>query len=127
MSIVSDNLQTILRELNMSQIKFAESVGTSFGYLNMVVNNRRTSISRQLALLIQEKYEYSADWLLHNVGAKKINHFKNSKAYEEIRNTISQLSFEEMNHVCQYVLSLEEKEKHEKQKRNLKKQNRRSA
>jgi transcriptional regulator with XRE-family HTH domain len=123
MSGVSDNLRTVLSELNMSQIDFAKSVGTSFGYINMVINNRRTSISQQLALLIEEKYGYSAEWILHDEGDKKINTFKNQKVYKEMPNQINQLSSEEVNHLSKYILSLEQKEKNEKEKRNLKKQN----
>jgi transcriptional regulator with XRE-family HTH domain len=122
MSSVSDNLRTILNELNMSQIDFSKSVGTSFGYLNMVINGRRASISRQLALLIEEKYEYSADWLLHNEGDKKTNHFKSQKRYKEMRTQINQLSYSEMEYLYRFVLSLEEEEKVKKEKRNLKKQ-----
>jgi transcriptional regulator with XRE-family HTH domain len=106
----------------MSQIDFARSVGTSFGYLNMVINGRRTSVSQQLALLIEEKYEYSADWLLHNEGDKKINPFKNQKRYKAMRTQINLLSSEEKERLFKYILSLEEKEKYEKEKRNLQKQ-----
>jgi transcriptional regulator with XRE-family HTH domain len=106
----------------MSQIDFAKSVGTSFGYLNMVVNGRRTSVSQQLALLIEEKYGYSAEWLLYNEGEKKINPFKNQKKYKTMRTQISLLSSEETERLFKYILSLEETEKKEKEKRNLKKQ-----
>ena len=122
MSSVSDNLRTVLNELNMSQIDFSKSVGTSFGYLNMVINGRRASISRQLALLIEEKYEYSADWLLHNEGDKKINPFKSQKRYKDMRTQINQLSYSEMEYLYKFVLSLEEEDKIKKEKGNLKKQ-----
>jgi transcriptional regulator with XRE-family HTH domain len=124
MSKVSDNLRTILGELNMSQIDFAKSVGTSFGYFNMVFNSRRTSISRQLALLIEEKYGYSADWLLHGEGDKKVHHYKDKKMFRDIKTEISRLSSEELDCVFKFILSLEENDKYEKEKRNLKKQNR---
>jgi transcriptional regulator with XRE-family HTH domain len=95
----------------MSQIDFAKSVGTSFGYLNMVVNGRHTSVSQQLALLIEEKYGYSAEWLLYNEGEKKINPFKNKKKYKTMRTQISLLSSEETERLFKYILSLEETEK----------------
>jgi transcriptional regulator with XRE-family HTH domain len=107
----------------MSRIDFSKSVGTSFGYLNIVINGRRASISRQLALLIEEKYEYSADWLLHNEGDKKTNPFKSQKIYKEMRKQINQLSYSEMECLYRFVLSLEEKDRSTKEKRNLKKQN----
>jgi transcriptional regulator with XRE-family HTH domain len=117
----------MLNELNMSQIDFAKSVGTSFGYLNMVVNSRRQSISRQLALLIEEKYGYSADWLLHNTGGKKVQPVKNHDIYREMKSEIKQLSFDEFDCLSKFILSLEEMEKTDNEKRNLKKQNRNFA
>jgi transcriptional regulator with XRE-family HTH domain len=125
MSIVSDNLRTILGELNMSQMDFAKSVGTSFGYFNMVFNSRRTSISRQLALLIEEKYGYSADWLLHGEGDKKVHFYKCKKMYKDIKTEINRLSLDEFNCLSKFVISLEENDKIEREKRNLKKQNHR--
>jgi hypothetical protein len=91
----------------------------------MVINSRRTSISQQLALLIEEKYGYSADWILHGLGDKKIFPFKSQKRYKEMRSQINRLSSEEMIHVFKYILSLEEQERIEIEKRKLKKQNRR--
>jgi transcriptional regulator with XRE-family HTH domain len=106
----------------MSQTEFAESVGTSYGYLNMVINRRRTSISRQLALLIEEKYGYSADWLLHDEGDKKINHFKCNKNYERMKTEIDHLSSEEVSRLEKFILFIDELNKEEQEKRKLKKQ-----
>jgi transcriptional regulator with XRE-family HTH domain len=106
----------------MSQIDFAKSVGASFGYINMVINGRRRSISRQLALLIQEKYGYSADWILHNEGDKKIIPFKCKKLFEKMKALLDQLSPEEINCLYEYILSLEEEERVQNSSRNLKKQ-----
>jgi transcriptional regulator with XRE-family HTH domain len=122
MSKISDNLRTMLNELNMSQIDFAKSVGTSFGYFNMVFNSRRTSISRQLALLIEEKYGYSAEWLLHGEGDKKVYPYKNKKMYRDIKTEINRLSTNEVDCLFEFIMSLEESEKNNKEKRNLKKQ-----
>jgi len=73
MSIVSDNLRTVLNEQNISQTEFAKTVGITFTYINMILNERRCSISRTLALLIEEIYGYSADWLLKGDGDKMKN------------------------------------------------------
>jgi transcriptional regulator with XRE-family HTH domain len=122
MSNVADSLRTILSELNISQIDFAKSVGASFGYINMVVNGRRKSVSRQLALLIQEKYGYSADWILHNEGDKNNFPFKCKEVFEKIRTMLDQLSPEDMNCLYEFILALEEEEKMRDSNRNLKKQ-----
>jgi transcriptional regulator with XRE-family HTH domain len=127
LSKISDNFRTILSELNMSQVNFAKSVGASFGYINMIINSKRSLISRPFALLIEEKYGYSADWILYNEGEKKVCPFKTQELYKELKITISQLSFEDITDLFGFILFLEENEKNEKEKWNLKKQNHRSA
>ncbi|MDR1127992.1 MAG: helix-turn-helix domain-containing protein [Treponema sp.] len=124
---VSDNLRIILNELNMSQLEFAKSVGTSSVYISMVVNSKRTSISHPLALLIEEKYGYSADWILYNEGEKKTRPFKTQNTYRNLKTIISQLSYEDTLDLLGYILFLEKNEAIEKSERNLKKQNPRSA
>jgi transcriptional regulator with XRE-family HTH domain len=122
MSEVSDNLRTILNELNVSQIDFAKSVGISNVYINMVINGKRDSISQPLALLIEEKYGYSADWILCNEGDKKECPFKTRKIYKELKANVNLLSYNEINILLKFILLLDENDKKEKGKRNLKKQ-----
>jgi transcriptional regulator with XRE-family HTH domain len=122
MTPVSDNLRTILSELNMSQKDFAQSVGTTFVYINMVVNGKRNSISSQLALLIEEKYGYSANWLLHTKGTKKIYPFTSLKRFTKLKNLVTRLSPAQMSALFGFILSLEEKDRENNEKRNLKKQ-----
>jgi hypothetical protein len=88
----------------------------------MVVNGRRNSISQQLALLIEEKYGYSADWILYDEGDKRSCPFKTHKMFVELKLNINQLSSDNMNTVFRFILSLEENDKKEKEKRRLKKQ-----
>jgi transcriptional regulator with XRE-family HTH domain len=121
-SEVSNNLRTILNELNMNQLEFAQSVGISNVYISMIINGKRNSISQPLALLIEEKYGYSAGWLLYNEGEKKIFPFKAENTSKELRNEIRQLSLYKMNCLVEFILWLEKKEKYEEEKRKLRKQ-----
>jgi transcriptional regulator with XRE-family HTH domain len=121
-SEVSNNLRTILKELNMSQLEFASSVGTSNVYISMVINGKRSSISHTLAFLIEEKYGYSSDWILYNDGEKKVFPFKTQNTSLELRNEIKQLSYYKMNYLIEFILGLEKNEKNKKDKRQLKKQ-----
>jgi hypothetical protein len=93
----------------------------------MVVNGKRSSISRPIALLIEEKYGYSADWTLHNEGEIKVCPFKTQGLYKNLKTNISKLSFEDITKLFRFILLLEENEETKKTKRNLKKQNRSSA
>jgi transcriptional regulator with XRE-family HTH domain len=124
LSEVSDNLRTILKELNMSQLEFAKSVGISNVYINMVVNGKRNSISHPLAFLIEEKYGYSADWLLYNYGEKKLFPFKTQNASKALKNEIMRLAPYKMRYLREFISWLDENEKNESNKRNLKKQRR---
>jgi transcriptional regulator with XRE-family HTH domain len=121
-SEVSNNLRTILKELNMTQLEFAASVGTSNVYISMVINGKRSSISHPLAFLIEEKYGYSADWILYNEGEKKVFPFKTENTSKELKNEIMQLPPYKINYLCEFISRLEENEKNEREKRNLKKQ-----
>jgi transcriptional regulator with XRE-family HTH domain len=98
----------------MSQAAFADSVGISFGYMSMVVNGKRSSISLRLALLIEEKYGYSADWILHNEGEKRVYPFINKGKYNEMKDLINQLSLDELKCFYEFILVLEKEEKAEK-------------
>jgi transcriptional regulator with XRE-family HTH domain len=114
LSVVSDNLRTIPSGLDMSQAAFADSVGISIGYINMVVNGKRSSISLRLALLIEEKYGYSADWILHNEGDKRAYPFINKGEYNEMKDLINQLLFDELTCLYEFILILEKNEKDKK-------------
>jgi plasmid maintenance system antidote protein VapI len=65
---ISDRLRTIVGDLNISQTKFADTLGVSFTYINCLINGKRDNISRTLAILIQKTYDYSADWLMNDEG-----------------------------------------------------------
>jgi plasmid maintenance system antidote protein VapI len=71
---ISDRLGSIFFELNISQKKFADTLGVSFTYINCLINGKRKNISQPLALLIEKLYGYSAQWLLYGEGnvSKKI-------------------------------------------------------
>jgi transcriptional regulator with XRE-family HTH domain len=71
---LSDRLREIVCDLNISQTKFANTLGVSFTYINCLINGKRENISPSLAILIQKIYGYSAQWILYEEGGvlKKI-------------------------------------------------------
>jgi len=118
MAIVSDNLRIIINELNTSQTDFARRVGTSFGYINMVLNGRRVSISKTLALLIEEVFGYSADWLLKNKGQKMKNWFKSFvKENPDFIEILEKLDLSDQKLVIDFINSLNADEETKRRKR----------
>jgi transcriptional regulator with XRE-family HTH domain len=112
MSTLSDRFRIILNELNINQTEFAEEIGVSFGYINMVVNGRRSSISQRLARLIEELYGYSDDWLLDGFGEKKANSLnKNSIQHNEILERLKKLSNEELHLLFNYIVTFKNQNK----------------
>jgi transcriptional regulator with XRE-family HTH domain len=71
---ISDRIRTIVSDLDISQTKFADTLGVSFTYINCLINGKRNNISQSLAILIQKLYGYSAQWILYDEGdaVKKI-------------------------------------------------------
>jgi transcriptional regulator with XRE-family HTH domain len=65
---LSDRLRMIVSDLNISQTKFANTLGVSFTYINCLLNGKRENISQSLAILIQYIYGYSARWILFEEG-----------------------------------------------------------
>ena len=57
-------LRRILKETQTKQRNFAKTCGISENYVSLLVNDRKKTISETLALLIEENYGYSANWLL---------------------------------------------------------------
>jgi transcriptional regulator with XRE-family HTH domain len=86
MTKVSGTIRTIIHELNVSQTAFAKSVGISTRYLAMLLSGERSSMSRPLALLIEQYFGYSADWILNGNGEKRPSPLKtDSQRYSHIK------------------------------------------
>jgi transcriptional regulator with XRE-family HTH domain len=107
----------------MSQTDFAKAVGVTSGYINIVINGKRNWISESLAILIEEKFGYSARWLLYNEGDKKVRVLKaQGQLNTQIIKRINALSREDIEKVLQYIALLEEQDEQERNKNSLGKQ-----
>jgi len=67
---LGERMRIILCEQEMKQDDFAKTLGVSSNYISLIVNNTKTNISLTLALLIQETYGYSAQWVKDGTGNK---------------------------------------------------------
>jgi transcriptional regulator with XRE-family HTH domain len=102
MAGLSDRIRAVLADLHLSQSEFARTIGISFTYVNLIINNKRMTISDLFAGIIQEKYGYSADWILTGQGDKKIE-----DDLEDILFRIRRMSRDEINLVLNYAILLE--------------------
>ncbi|WP_343247971.1 helix-turn-helix transcriptional regulator [Diplocloster hominis] len=67
---LGDRIKCILSEKNMKQVEFASTLGISANYVNQLVNGKKTNISETLAKLIEERFGYSAEWIINESGSK---------------------------------------------------------
>lgn len=65
---LKDRLQKILTEQNLKRKELADAIKVTESYISNILNGRRQHISESLALLIEQKYNYSAQWLLTGEG-----------------------------------------------------------
>ena len=101
---LSDRLRTIVCDLDISQTKFADTLGVSFTYINCLINGKRENLSQSLAILIQQIYGYSAQWLLYEEGSvlKKIIR-RTLKTRPQLINILNTFTKEEINMVLDHI------------------------
>lgn len=68
---LGERLRMILTESNESQVDFAKALGIGATYVNQLVQGKKVNISPTLAILIEEKYGYSANWIMTGEGEKR--------------------------------------------------------
>lgn len=102
-----DRLKTILKESNLKQKEFAFSIGVSEGYMSQLLSGKRDAISESLALLIQELYGYSADWVMSGKGDK---FKKNERTFikEVAKKKVESLTEDEAKAVIAFLNSIDE-------------------
>lgn len=69
---LKDRLQTILNEQNIKQKDLASAIKVTESYVSNILSGKRCRISESLALLIEQKYGYSAHWVLTGEGERYI-------------------------------------------------------
>ena len=105
MASFSDRIKIILAERHITQVEFARTLGISANYVNQIVNGKKDKISDTLAKLIEERYGYSACWILTGNGKKQKNEISIEK--DTIIQKILAMSDNEVNAVLAFINSLE--------------------
>jgi phage repressor protein C with HTH and peptisase S24 domain len=72
MSTLEERIRTILNETGAEQLDLAQVAGVTKGTVNQWLDGKIKSIKLEYAVGIQEKYGYSAVWIVMGKGDKKI-------------------------------------------------------
>ena len=103
---LGQRVQIILKERKLKQVEFARALGISANYVNLIVNNKKETISDTLAKLIEECYGYRAQWVLDGSGEKlSANELTAEKS--EILKKIQKMSVSEVRAVLAFVNTLD--------------------
>ena len=104
---IGERIKVILEEKQLKQVDFAKKLGISANYVNLLVNNKKDSISETLAKLIEETYGYSSAWIISGIEPKLIcNDISYLKA--ETINKIKRMSDDEILAILAFVNSFDE-------------------
>ena len=99
---LGERFTRIIRALNMSKAAFARSVGVTPNYIYLLISGKMKTCSRTLALLIEAKYGYAADWVMTGVNSQNdISH--------TVADKIKNLSEQELRALSSYLDRLKEK------------------
>ena len=103
---LGQRLKVVLTERGVKQIEFAKALGISANYVNLIVNDKKETISETLAKLIDETYGFSAEWILTGDGEKYSATGTNAEKAEVLKK-IQRMSDCEVRAVLAFVNSLE--------------------
>lgn len=103
---LGQRLKMVLTERGIKQVEFARALGISANYVNLLVNNKKDTISETLAKLIEETYGFSAEWVLTGIG-EKYSAIGTSAEKAEVLKKIQRMSDCEVRAVLAFVNSLE--------------------
>jgi len=112
--ILRDRLKTILKENNLKQKDLASVIGVTESYISAIINGRNDNISQPVAYLIEEKYGYSAQWVLTGAGSKIKQVGKNpnfSNLHKKAIMQIDEMNEQQIRAVLVFIDSLEELER----------------
>jgi len=98
-------IQNILIECSLRQIDFADTLGISASYVNLLINDKKDNISDPLAKLIEETYGYSAQWLKSGVGEKMVaGNIQTNR--DEILRIVNNMSHSEIKATLAFIKTL---------------------
>ena len=100
-------IKVILDEQKVKQVDFAKALGISANYVNLLVNNKKSTISDTLAKLMEETYGYSSEWIISGNGERKISNGNLTAVRAEVVKKISRMSDSDVKAILAYAKTLE--------------------
>lgn len=109
-----DRIKLILQENKLKQKQFASEICVSESYISKLLKDPNIGLSPSLALLIEQKYGYNAEWVLNGIEPKRKQISKDSTLSEFHQKALAQLekmNDEQVKAVLAFINSLDELEK----------------
>ena len=86
-----DRIKSILQENKLKQKELAAGLGVTESYISVLLKKPEVRLSRSIAALIEEKYGYSADWVLSGAEPKLKRASRNRSLSELHQKALAQL------------------------------------
>ena len=109
-----ERIKLILQENKLKQKQLATEIGVSESYISILLKNPNINLSQSLATLIEEKYGYNAEWVLHGTEPKIKQISKNRSLSELHQKALAQLekmNDEQVKAVLAFINSLDQIER----------------
>lgn len=109
-----DRIRQILKENKLKQKQLASAIGVTESYISKLLKDPNIRLSQSLAVLIEEKYGYNAEWIL-NGTEPKLKQISKDKSLTEIHQKalaqLEKMNNEQVKAVLAFINSLDELEK----------------
>ncbi len=109
-----DRIRQILKENKLKQKELASVIGVTESYISKLLKDPDIRLSQSLAVLIEEKYGYNAEWVL-NGTEPKLKQISKDKSLSEIHQKalaqLEKMNDEQVKAVLAFINSLDELEK----------------
>lgn len=110
---LSDRIRTIISENSLKQKEFAKSINVTESYISKLLRGE-SGLSNSTAMLIEERYGYSVDWILNGVEPKMNQRYKTrdmTPIQRKIISAIEQMDETDLAAVKAFISSLDEYKK----------------
>ena len=109
-----DRIRQILKENKLKQKAFASAIGVTESYISKLLKDPDIRLSQSLAVLIEEKYGYNAEWVLNGTEPKLKQVSKDNRCLKFIKRRLpnwKKMNDEQVKAVLAFINSLDELEK----------------
>jgi len=102
---LSDRIRTIIRESGLKQKEFAKKINVTDSYISKLVRDE-TGISNSTAMLIEQIYGYSKNWIMTGEGQKIIRGGGLSVLQNEIIANVERMNRDELQALLAFIESI---------------------